>query len=305
MVARLAPRSAPDVAAGAALSRPPPVGPPTSGRRTSSYRREAEHGDAGDVGRPDADVMPMTPISLARAGPAWYVGFGVAARCAKHATGATRTSRATPRARGRPSTRDPYYPASAPKGAGSEGWARSVLAWTTVMCRLALGAPSRLGRRLGRRAAARAPQPPRRAAAARRRAAPPETLGGRHRRPHADVRPVRACRGSPSKLTPLQQRVLLEAGTERAFTGETVNGYKYNNEPGQHVSAISAGPLFSSSAKYDSGTGWPSFYAPVDKANVIERLDPMGALVSAACGRRSGASSSRAGYRALSAGRVY
>ena len=93
----------------------------------------------------------------------------------------------------------------------------------------------------------------------------------------ADLTPMSDAdvRAAAAKLTPLQQRVLLEAGTERAFTGETVNGYKYNNEAkGTWVSAISGVPLFSSSAKYDSGTGWPSFYAPVDKANVIERLDP-------------------------------
>ena len=128
----------------------------------------------------------------------------------------------------------------------------------------------------------------RRAPAGRRRAAQPARLPAARGRallpaataaaaPAADLTPMSDAdvRAAAAKLTPLQQRVLLEAGTERAFTGETVNGYKYNNEAkGTWVSAISGVPLFSSSAKYDSGTGWPSFYAPVDKANVIERLDP-------------------------------
>jgi hypothetical protein len=57
-------------------------------------------------------------------------------------------------------------------------------------------------------------------------------------------------KSAAASLTPLQQRVLLEAATERAFSGETVNGYKYNNEKkGTYVSAISGVPLFSSSAK--------------------------------------------------------
>mmetsp|Transcript_140990 Transcript_140990/g.351599 ORF Transcript_140990/g.351599 Transcript_140990/m.351599 type:complete len:280 (+) Transcript_140990:66-905(+) len=78
-----------------------------------------------------------------------------------------------------------------------------------------------------------------------------------------------------SGLTDLQRNVLLEAGTERAFTGKTVNGYGWDNkEQGVYVSPISGAPLFSSKAKYDSGTGWPSFWAPVDASSVVERIDP-------------------------------
>lgn len=61
------------------------------------------------------------------------------------------------------------------------------------------------------------------------------------------------------------------SGTERAFTGETVNGYSHDNKKaGLYVAAIGGLPLFSSETKFDSGTGWPSFYAPVDPTHVIE-----------------------------------
>ncbi|CAL1149962.1 unnamed protein product [Cladocopium goreaui] len=76
-------------------------------------------------------------------------------------------------------------------------------------------------------------------------------------------------------LSPFQQRVLLEAATEPAFTGKTTNGYAWDNkEQGVYVSPISGEPLFSSKAKYNSGTGWPSFWAPVSSETVLERTDP-------------------------------
>jgi len=76
-------------------------------------------------------------------------------------------------------------------------------------------------------------------------------------------------------LTPLQRQVVFYSGTERAFTGQTVNGYPWDTkEEGVWVSAVSGLPLFSSRAKYDSGTGWPSFFMPIDPQHVIERPDP-------------------------------
>lgn len=76
------------------------------------------------------------------------------------------------------------------------------------------------------------------------------------------------------KLTPLQRHVNLEEGTERAFTGATTNGYSHDNKAkGVYVGALSGLPLFSSEAKYNSGTGWPSFYEPVDPEHVIEVVD--------------------------------
>ena len=64
------------------------------------------------------------------------------------------------------------------------------------------------------------------------------------------------------------------SGTERAFTGTTVDGSPHNNKrKGTYVSAVGDLPLFSSDTKFDSGTGWPSFYAPIDPDHVIEVKD--------------------------------
>jgi peptide-methionine (R)-S-oxide reductase len=64
-------------------------------------------------------------------------------------------------------------------------------------------------------------------------------------------------------------RVLREKGTERAFTGE------YNSEKtkGTYRCRGCGTPLFSSDTKYDSGSGWPSFYEPMNAANVEEEVD--------------------------------
>ena len=75
-------------------------------------------------------------------------------------------------------------------------------------------------------------------------------------------------------LTPFQRAIALSAATERSFTGTTTNGYSHDNKKaGTYVGAISGAPIFKSEAKYDSGTGWPSFYAAVP-GGVIERPDP-------------------------------
>jgi peptide-methionine (R)-S-oxide reductase len=70
-------------------------------------------------------------------------------------------------------------------------------------------------------------------------------------------------------LTPEQYRVLREKGTERAFTGE----FNKHNEEGTYTCAACNNPLFASSTKYDSGSGWPSFFAPIGKENVKEYTD--------------------------------
>ena len=70
-------------------------------------------------------------------------------------------------------------------------------------------------------------------------------------------------------LSPLEYRVAFESGTERAFR----NRYWNNKEPGLYVDVVSGRPLFSSTHKFRSGTGWPSFDRPLDSTEVIEVID--------------------------------
>jgi peptide-methionine (R)-S-oxide reductase len=72
-----------------------------------------------------------------------------------------------------------------------------------------------------------------------------------------------------SKLTAEQYRVTQKNGTEAPGTGE----YLENDEPGIYVDIVSGEPLFASSAKFDSGCGWPSFSKPIEPANVNELTD--------------------------------
>lgn len=71
------------------------------------------------------------------------------------------------------------------------------------------------------------------------------------------------------ELTPEQYRVTREKGTERAFTGEYYEFY----EPGTYVCVNCGKPLFSSETKFHSGTGWPSFWAPIEKDSVRTEMD--------------------------------
>jgi peptide-methionine (R)-S-oxide reductase len=72
-----------------------------------------------------------------------------------------------------------------------------------------------------------------------------------------------------TQLTSEQYRVTRMKGTERAFTGE----YWDNKEEGLYRCVGCGTPLFSSETKYDSGTGWPSFWEPVDEQNVETEED--------------------------------
>lgn len=71
------------------------------------------------------------------------------------------------------------------------------------------------------------------------------------------------------QLTPQQYEVTRKAGTERAFTGEHWN----NHEKGVYTCVCCGNDLFISETKFESGTGWPSFWQPLSKANVAERQD--------------------------------
>ena len=72
-----------------------------------------------------------------------------------------------------------------------------------------------------------------------------------------------------SELTPLQYKVTQEDGTEPPFRNE----FWDNKREGIYVDIVSGEPLFSSTDKYDSGTGWPSFTKPIDKSGVTEHSD--------------------------------
>lgn len=81
-----------------------------------------------------------------------------------------------------------------------------------------------------------------------------------------------AYRKSPeslSALTATQRHVTQQDGTEPPFD----NAYWDHHEPGIYVDVVSGQPLFSSTDKYDSGTGWPSFTAPIDPDTVTTKTD--------------------------------
>ena len=68
-----------------------------------------------------------------------------------------------------------------------------------------------------------------------------------------------------AKLSPEQYAVLVESATEPPFQ----NAYWDNHREGVYVDAIDGKPLFASKTKFESGTGWPSFWSPIDQADVL------------------------------------
>jgi len=78
-----------------------------------------------------------------------------------------------------------------------------------------------------------------------------------------------------SKLTPMQYEVTQRSGTEPPFRNEFWN----NHEAGIYVDVVSGEPLFASTDKFDSGTGWPSFVRPLEKENVTEHVDSAHGMV--------------------------
>ena len=75
--------------------------------------------------------------------------------------------------------------------------------------------------------------------------------------------------GWKKKLTPEQYHILREKGTEPAFTGK----YADHKQKGKYTCAGCGAELFASDAKFGSGCGWPSFYAPADESNVEKKKD--------------------------------
>jgi peptide-methionine (R)-S-oxide reductase len=71
------------------------------------------------------------------------------------------------------------------------------------------------------------------------------------------------------QLTPEQYDVLRRKGTERPFTGE----YVHTKDDGTYRCAACGAELFSSETKFDSGTGWPSFWQPIAEENVVKTVD--------------------------------
>ena len=78
-----------------------------------------------------------------------------------------------------------------------------------------------------------------------------------------------------ARLTPEQFRVTQESGTERPGTGALLN----NKQAGIYVDIVSGEPLFASSDKFESGSGWPSFTKPIEPANVAELTDSSHGMV--------------------------
>jgi peptide-methionine (R)-S-oxide reductase len=102
-----------------------------------------------------------------------------------------------------------------------------------------------------------------------RAAAPAAQKGTKMNGTASTTRVVKSDEEWKAILTPEQYRILRQKGTERAFTGEHWN----NHEKGTYVCAACGQPLFSSETKFESGTGWPSFWQPIDESAVDEETD--------------------------------
>jgi peptide-methionine (R)-S-oxide reductase len=86
--------------------------------------------------------------------------------------------------------------------------------------------------------------------------------------PEVDIKVIRTEEEWKDLLTPEQFRVTRKGGTEPAFSGQY-----YNKEEGTYNCICCGNPLFSSGTKFDSGSGWPSFYEPISPQSVRTRED--------------------------------
>ena len=111
---------------------------------------------------------------------------------------------------------------------------------------------------------------------------PPHWTGTFHKPSEADLK---------KRLTPLQFEVTQHEATERAFA----NTYWDNKAPGIYVDIVSGEPLFSSLEKFDSGTGWPSFWQPLVPANVKQGPN-LGGVIGAYSEVRSAHADSHLGH---------
>lgn len=85
-----------------------------------------------------------------------------------------------------------------------------------------------------------------------------------------------------ARLSPEEYRVTQQGATERPGTGALL----HNKEPGIYVDIVSGEPLFTSSDKYESGCGWPSFIKPIEPANINELRDASYGMIRTKCVRR-------------------
>jgi len=86
-----------------------------------------------------------------------------------------------------------------------------------------------------------------------------------------DLRPLNDAQReqSAARFTPEERRVILHQGTERPFCGTLLN----NKQSGLYACRLCGLPLYRANAKFESGTGWPSFYQPFDPAHITELVD--------------------------------
>ena len=88
-------------------------------------------------------------------------------------------------------------------------------------------------------------------------------------------RPVPTDEELRERLTPEQYAVTRRAGTERAFTGV----YWDNHDEGMYRCVVCGEPLFASDTKFESGSGWPSFFQPAEEGKVAEHVDTAHGMV--------------------------